>query len=98
MKGDKGQTLDRTIDMVRVNERPSEVLTTEILRSARGKPVRARSAGQKRYVEAVTGGIITFAIGPAGTGKRRLAVAMAVSAPPAGQGARLCPLLSLRPT
>ena len=82
-------TLDRTIDMVRADERPSEVLTTEILRSSKGKSVRPRSAGQKRYVEAVDDGIITFAIGPAGTGKSWLAVAMAVRALQAGQVDRI---------
>ena len=82
-------TLDRTIDMVRADERPSEVLTTEILRGSRGKFVRPRSAGQKRYVEAVADGIITFAIGPAGTGKSWLAVAMAVRALQAGQVDRI---------
>ena len=73
-------TLERAIDMVRADESPSEVLTTEILRTARNKPVRPRSAGQKRYVEAVAEGIVTFAIGPAGTGKSWLAVAMAIRA------------------
>jgi len=82
-------TLDRTIDMVRADEWPSEVLTTEILRSSKGKSVRPRSAGQKRYVEAVDDGIITFAIGPAGTGKSWLAVAMAVRALQAGQVDRI---------
>ncbi len=82
-------TLDRTIDMVRADERPSEVLTTEILRSSKGKSVRPRSAGQKRYVEAVDDGIITFCIGPAGTGKSWLAVAMAVRALQAGQVDRI---------
>ena len=83
------RTLDRAIDMVRADERPSEVLTAEILRSASGKPIRPRSAGQKRYGEAVTDGIITFAIGPAGTGKSWLAVAMAVRALKAGQVDRI---------
>ena len=83
------RTLDRTIDMVRADERPSEVLTTEILRTSRGKAVRPRSVGQKRYVEAVASGIITFGIGPAGTGKSWLAVAMAVRALQAGQVDRI---------
>ena len=83
------RTLDRAIDMVKADERPSEVLTTEILRSARGRPVRPRSVGQKRYVEAMTDGIITFAIGPAGTGKSWLAVAMAVRTLQAGQVDRI---------
>ena len=83
------RTLDRAIDMVRAYERPSEVLTTEILRTARGKPVRPRSTGQKRYVDAVTDNIITFAIGPAGTGKSWLAVALAVRALKAGEVERI---------
>ncbi|MDG2428407.1 MAG: PhoH family protein [Acidimicrobiales bacterium] len=83
------RTLDRTIEMVRADERPSEVLTTEILRTSRGKPVRPRSSGQKRYVEAVTDGIITFGIGPAGTGKSWLAVALGVRALQTGQVDRI---------
>ncbi|MDP6582843.1 MAG: PhoH family protein, partial [Vicinamibacterales bacterium] len=71
------------------DERPSEVLTSEILKTSRGKPVRPRSAGQQRYVEAVTDNIITFAIGPAGTGKSWLAVALAVRALQAGQVDRI---------
>jgi phosphate starvation-inducible protein PhoH and related proteins len=70
----------RTIDMVRADEKPSEVLTAEILRSARGRSVRPKSSGQKRYVDAIQRNVITFGIGPAGTGKSWLAVAMAVQA------------------
>jgi phosphate starvation-inducible PhoH-like protein len=82
---ERGQRLEpasvvRTIDMVRADERPSEVLAAEVLRSARGRPVRPKSAGQKRYVDAMGDNVITFGIGPAGTGKSWLAVAMAVQA------------------
>jgi phosphate starvation-inducible PhoH-like protein len=70
----------RTIDILRDDERPSEVLTAEILRSARGRSVRPKSSGQKRYVDAIGANIITFGIGPAGTGKSYLAVALAVQA------------------
>ena len=72
--------LERTIDMVRADERPSEVLTTEIMRTSRGGRVRAKTAGQKRYIEAIADNTVTFGIGPAGTGKSWLAVAMAVQA------------------
>src|SRR3954470_10663316 len=72
--------LGRTIEMVRADERPSEVLTTEVLRSGRGRSVRPKSSGQKRYVDAIRENVITFGIGPAGTGKSWLAVAMAVQA------------------
>jgi len=70
----------RTIDMVRADESPSEVLTHELLRTHRGARVRPRTSGQKRYVDAIDGNIVTFGIGPAGTGKSWLAVAMAVQA------------------
>jgi phosphate starvation-inducible PhoH-like protein len=82
---EQGQGVDpsmvnRTIDMVRADERPSEVLTAEVLRSARGRSVRPKTSGQKRYAEAIQDNIITFGVGPAGTGKSYLAVAMAVQA------------------
>ena len=82
---ERGQRLEpasvvRTIDMVRADQRPSEVLTAEVLRSSRGRTVRPKSAGQKRYVDAIRDNVITFGIGPAGTGKSWLAVAMAVQA------------------
>jgi len=70
----------RTIDMVQENEKPSEVLTAEVLRSSRGRTVRPKSAGQKRYTDAIAANVITFGIGPAGTGKSYLAVALAVQA------------------
>ena len=81
----QGQRLEpavvsRTIDMLNDDERPSEVLTAEVLRSARGRPVRPKSSGQKRYVDAIGQNVITFGLGPAGTGKSWLAVAMAVQA------------------
>jgi phosphate starvation-inducible PhoH-like protein len=71
-------SVTRTIDMVKQDERPSEVLTSEVLRAARGRSVRPKSSGQKRYVDAIRENVITFGIGPAGTGKSWLAVAMAV--------------------
>ncbi|MEI7592188.1 MAG: PhoH family protein [Actinomycetes bacterium] len=70
----------RTIDMVKADESPSEVLTSEVLRSSRGRTVRPKSSGQKRYVDAIRNNVITFGLGPAGTGKSWLAVAMAVQA------------------
>jgi phosphate starvation-inducible protein PhoH and related proteins len=80
-----GQTLDsstmaRTIDMVRDDVRPSEIMRSEVVRAAGGKTVRPNTAGQKRYTDAIASNIITFGIGPAGTGKSYLAVALAVQA------------------
>src|SRR4029077_17302066 len=68
------------IDMVKADERPSEVLTAEVLRSARGRSVRPKTSGQKRYADAISNNVITFVIGPAGTGKSYLAVALGVQA------------------
>jgi len=80
---EQGHTLDReglgrSIDMLKADQRPTEVLTTEVLRGR--KPVRPKTAGQKRYVDAVRSHTVTFGIGPAGTGKSYLAVALAVQA------------------
>ena len=48
--------------------------------TAKGKPVKAKTLGQKQYVQAIMENTITLGIGPAGTGKTYLAVAAAVSA------------------
>jgi phosphate starvation-inducible PhoH-like protein len=48
--------------------------------TSRGKPVKPKTLGQKEYVEAIRGNTITMGIGPAGTGKTYLAVAMAAQA------------------
>ncbi len=82
---ESGQALDttkiaRTIDMVADDLRPSEVLRHEVVRGAKGKAVRPSTAGQKRYSDAIDNSIVTFGIGPAGTGKSYLAVAQAVQA------------------
>ncbi len=73
-------TVRRSVAMVRADERPAQILTAEVLRPVRGKPVRPKSSGQKRYVDAIRDNVITFGLGPAGTGKSWLAVAMAVQA------------------
>ena len=48
--------------------------------TSRGKPVKPKTLGQKRYVEAIKNNTITIGVGPAGTGKTYLAVAQAVNA------------------
>ncbi|MDR2379456.1 MAG: PhoH family protein [Bifidobacteriaceae bacterium] len=60
-------------------ESPSAVLTQSIL-SARGRTVRPKTLGQKRYVDTIDSATVVFAIGPAGTGKTYLAMAKAVQA------------------
>ena len=48
--------------------------------TAKGKPIKAKTIGQKNYVEAIKKNTIVLGVGPAGTGKTFLAVAMAVTA------------------
>jgi phosphate starvation-inducible PhoH-like protein len=84
-----GSTLERVILMVDDHERPTDVLTHDVLRGAKGRQVRPKTAGQKRYIDAIADNVITFGIGPAGTGKSWLAVAMAVKALQAKQVQRI---------
>ena len=48
--------------------------------SSKGRPIKPKTLGQKRYCDAILNNTITFGIGPAGTGKTYLAIAMAVTA------------------
>ncbi|TML25755.1 MAG: phosphate starvation-inducible protein PhoH [Actinobacteria bacterium] len=91
----KGETL--TVDAVRrvvgmleqgSAERPAEVHTLNIL-SQRGRTIRPKTIGQKRYVDAIDVHTIVFGIGPAGTGKTYLAMAKAVQALQAKQVNRI---------
>ncbi len=72
------ENLGRSIEMMKADQRPTDVLATEVVRGR--KTIRPKTAGQKRYVDAVRDHTVTFAIGPAGTGKSYLAVALAVQA------------------
>ena len=60
-----------------------------LLTDAKGKPIRVRNLGQRKYIQTIKHHDITFGIGPAGTGKTYLAVVMAVSALKKGQVQRL---------
>lgn len=62
-----------------VPEIDSDYLEDCICFTAKGKQIRAKTHGQKNYINAIKNNAITFSIGPAGTGKTYLAVAMAVS-------------------
>lgn len=57
-----------------------DITSAVVAVNARGQKIFAKTAQQKRFVDAVTDNLLTFAIGPAGTGKTYLAVAMAASA------------------
>jgi phosphate starvation-inducible PhoH-like protein len=73
-------SIAQTIDMIKGDEiNPSDVLTDVVLTS-RGKSIAPKTIGQKRYADAIRRSTLTFAIGPAGTGKTYLAVATAVKA------------------
>lgn len=57
--------------------------------NSKGKPIKSKTLGQKNYVDAINKNTITFGVGPAGTGKTYLAVAMAVKAFKAKQVSRI---------
>lgn len=71
------------------NEDLGDVVATRIATSSRKPPIVARSASQRSYVEAIQQHDVVFGIGPAGTGKTYLAVAMAVAALKKEQVARI---------
>jgi len=75
------QSVGHTIELIRseADITPTQVFTDTILLH-RGKVIRPRTIGQKKYVDAIRGNTITFVIGPAGTGKTYLGMAMAVQA------------------
>ena len=58
----------------------SELAKDVICVTANGKPIKAKTVGQKSYVDAIKKNVITLGVGPAGTGKTYLAVAQAVAA------------------
>lgn len=81
-EGISEQSLHYVIDMVK-DGRENELsgFSSEcICVTTRGKPVKAKTAGQKRYVDAIKDNSVVFGVGPAGTGKTYLAVALAVDA------------------
>jgi phosphate starvation-inducible PhoH-like protein len=82
--------VERSVAMLRArdSERPTDVLTLNIL-SNRGRTIRPKTVGQKRYVDAIDQHTVIFAIGPAGTGKTYLAMAKAVQALQAKQVNRI---------
>ena len=60
-----------------------------LIRDAKGRPVRVKNMGQKRYVEAIDKSDVIFGIGPAGTGKTFLAVVCAIAAFKRGEVSRI---------
>ncbi|NCB63456.1 MAG: PhoH family protein [Clostridia bacterium] len=70
-------------------EKIGELARDVLCVTAKGKPVKAKTIGQKKYVDAIKQSTVTLGIGPAGTGKTYLAVAAAVAAFRAGQVNRI---------
>ncbi|MDO8847837.1 MAG: PhoH family protein [Coriobacteriia bacterium] len=72
--------VERAIDMLRRGECSPSSVFSDVILTHRGKAIRPKTAGQKHYVDAIRTNTVTFGIGPAGTGKTYLAMAMAVDA------------------
>ena len=76
------QTVDYVISTVSENrtEELNELDDDCFCVSSKGRPIKAKTVGQKRYINAIKSNTVTFGVGPAGTGKTFLAVAMATKA------------------
>ncbi|MCF0136123.1 MAG: PhoH family protein [Lachnospiraceae bacterium] len=73
---------DRALDI-------EDLMSDVVCFTKAGKPIRPKSFGQKRYVNSIRKNMLTFGIGPAGTGKTYLAMAMAIERFKAGEVNRL---------
>ena len=62
------------------SEKVGELAKDVVCVTAKGKPIKAKTIGQQRYIRAIQNHTITIGVGPAGTGKTYLAVAEAVTA------------------
>ncbi len=83
----RGESIDRTRIRYAIalaaegkSDRIGEIMRDVIAITYRGRPVKCKTLGQKEYVDAIRDNTCTFAVGPAGTGKTYLAIAMAVVA------------------
>jgi phosphate starvation-inducible PhoH-like protein len=74
------QNVNYFISINAENIKEDELPIDLVCLTARGKPIKSKTYGQKKYIDAVRKNTVVFAIGPAGTGKTYLAVAMAVKA------------------
>jgi len=75
------QIINYTIESIDENENVEQLYGSDcICITSKGKPVKSKTMGQKKYVESIKKNTVTFGIGPAGTGKTYLAVALAVKA------------------
>jgi len=72
--------IDRSIELLSQGECTPTGLHGDVILSYKGKAIRPKTGGQKQYVDAIRKNTVSFGIGPAGTGKTYLAMAMAVDA------------------
>lgn len=75
------QNIDYALSLLKEN-RQNEMVTIDddiIVHTAQGRPVKPKTVGQKEYVDSIRNNMITFGVGPAGTGKTYLAMAVAIS-------------------
>lgn len=81
------QTIDYTIASAMDGQESGllEIDSDIIARTIQGKPIKPKTKGQKEYIDAIRKHMITFGLGPAGTGKTYLGMAMAISAFKAGE-------------
>ena len=84
---ERGETIDDqkvTYTLDSINDSSGEFITSVdrdiICHTVSGKPVKPKTVGQKKYVDAIDSKMIVFGTGPAGTGKTYLAIAKAVTA------------------
>ena len=70
----------RALETLRESGADAASFRDDILLTYRGKAIRPKTLGQKRYIDAIRANTVTFCLGPAGTGKTYLAMAMAVGA------------------
>ncbi len=90
----EGQLLDRdqvrrVIDMVKTDVPSPSGVFSEAIPVGRGRVVRPKTLGQRRYIESLRENTLVFSVGPAGTGKTYLAMAVAVEALRAGMVSRI---------
>ena len=90
----EGQALDRdrvqrVIDLVKADVTSPSAVFTDGVTVGRGKVIRPKTMNQKRYLDAIRRNTVVFGIGPAGTGKTYLAMALAVSGLQSGGVTRL---------
>lgn len=77
------QKVDYILELSKEDENEDALLEIDesiICHTMAGKPIKAKTLGQKKYIDAIKNNMIVFGVGPAGTGKTYLAMAMAITA------------------